>query len=682
MDASILTEGSVRRIRDSADSNNNDKSYRPVMQAINVKTVAGGSAGNPRYRVVLSDGSLFVQGMLATQMAHLVQSGQLRENSVIRVDDFMKNDVAGRPIVILLRAEVLSGSEPHCQFPDPGGRIGNPVDHNSAAAGAAAGAPAAPAASAQAQPLYRPLNNSTNGTSGGYGGNQEQKQPGQFGTPGGGGTNPYGGSSSSQQRNSYGGGGGGGGAPIGRMSTGDGAPITSIKNLNMYNNRWTIRARVTSKSDVRTWSNARGEGSLFSVELLDASGVDIRATFFKEAVDRFYNMLQVGSVYRLGGGRLKVANAQYNTCQSQFEITFDQNSEIHLDNSGDDGSIRRKNYDFVKIADIEGRREGTYVDVAAVVKGVGDVATLVSKKSGQELIKCDVTLVDDTSTEITMTVWGEGAKSAATALAGNPVVAVRRARVSEYGGRTLSASGGVDGVDTRPPDDLPEIQAVRRWWESSGGNLGASRSLSSAGGGGGKRDSLAERKCVAAIKEENLGHGGGGMGDGKPDWLSFKATVQFLKKDREGGAWYTACPNSEEPCKNRYKVTQTTDGQYYCEKCAGTFDRCVRRWIFSGVVEDSTGSTWVSFFNEQAEQLLGGGVTADDVYRESYEGDFNQDAYESVFAKGLHTEWIMKCKVKSELVNDESRIKTSVYSLHPVDYAKEANELLAEIGKF
>lgn len=33
--------------------------------------------------------------------------------------------------------------------------------------------------------------------------------------------------------------------------------------------RWTVKARVTQKSDIKVWSNARGEGKLFSVTLMD-----------------------------------------------------------------------------------------------------------------------------------------------------------------------------------------------------------------------------------------------------------------------------------------------------------------------------------------------------------------------------------------------------------------------------
>jgi len=53
-----------------------------------------------------------------------------------------------------------------------------------------------------------------------------------------------------------------------------------------------IKARVTSKTPVRTWANARGEGKLFSMDLIDESG-EIRATAFKEQCDKYYDMIEV-----------------------------------------------------------------------------------------------------------------------------------------------------------------------------------------------------------------------------------------------------------------------------------------------------------------------------------------------------------------------------------------------------
>ncbi len=65
-----------------------------------------------------------------------------------------------------------------------------------------------------------------------------------------------------------------------------------IRDITPYNSKCTIKARVTNKSVVRTWSNSRGDGKLFSVDLLDESG-EIRATGFNNAVDQFYELLKV-----------------------------------------------------------------------------------------------------------------------------------------------------------------------------------------------------------------------------------------------------------------------------------------------------------------------------------------------------------------------------------------------------
>lgn len=51
---------------------------------------------------------------------------------------------------------------------------------------------------------------------------------------------------------------------------------------------------MTNKSAVQTWSNSRGEGKLFRLDLVDGSG-EIRLTAFEEQVDKFYDYIQVFS---------------------------------------------------------------------------------------------------------------------------------------------------------------------------------------------------------------------------------------------------------------------------------------------------------------------------------------------------------------------------------------------------
>lgn len=511
-----------------------------------------------------------------------------------------------------------------------------------------------------AAPMYNRTNNSNpyGGIKNNSNGSPPMKSSNPYSSPSN--RNPY----NSGQSPAFGRGGGGGNAPIvHQQSGGAGGPrVTPISQINMYQNRITIKGRVTLKGDVRTWSNAKGEGTLMSIEVLDASGTDIRLTMFKEAVTKFDPYFVVGDVYTITGGRLKIANAKYNTCKSQYEMTIDQNTEVAKCEDAKD--IKTQMFEFVKISNLEQMEENSKADIIGIIQEVGEVQSLTSKKNGQELLKSEVTLIDDTGVQVRLTLWGKEAQSAAQKLAGQPVAAIRRARVSDYGGKTLS--GGAVFVEP----DVPETEDIRRWWTSQGSRSAPVKSLSSSGGGG-RMDNFNDRKSIADIKNQHLG-----KGNTKGDYLTFKAHFTFLKKDKEGGAWYTACPNKEDPCRNRCKINLTTDGNYQCDRCNGTFPDCNRKWIFSGTVADGMGSTWVSIFDEQAQQLLG--TTADDMFKQF---ETNQDFYDATFSKAAFSEWIFKCRVKEEMVNDEPRMKAQVVKMEPVNYVTECRDMIAALER-
>lgn len=91
-------------------------------------------------------------------------------------------------------------------------------------------------------------------------------------------------------------------------SISDGRATIPISALSPYQNKWVIKARVTAKSAIRTWSNAKGEGKLFSMDLMDESG-QIRVTAFRDIVDKFYDMIEVSFHFH--------SNKQINECQRE-----------------------------------------------------------------------------------------------------------------------------------------------------------------------------------------------------------------------------------------------------------------------------------------------------------------------------------------------------------------------------
>merc|ERR1712226_942020 len=143
------------------------------------------------------------------------------------------------------------------------------------------------------------------------------------------------------------------------------ATIFPISSLTPYQNKWCIRARVTNKSDIRRWSNSRGEGHLFSMDLLDESG-EIRATAFNEQCDKYYNTIEVGKLYYITSCTLKPANKQYSTLKNDYELTFSEASELIPCNDKDTASIPRTQFNFAQLGQITAEHKDETVDVIGI----------------------------------------------------------------------------------------------------------------------------------------------------------------------------------------------------------------------------------------------------------------------------------------------------------------------------
>ena len=103
--------------------------------------------------------------------------------------------------------------------------------------------------------------------------------------------------------------------------------VYPIEAVSPYQSKWTIKARVTHKSEIKTWSNTKSEGKLFTVHFLDESG-EIRATGFNQEVDQFYEVLQEGQVYYVSKCRVGMAKKQFSTIPNDYELTINRDTEI------------------------------------------------------------------------------------------------------------------------------------------------------------------------------------------------------------------------------------------------------------------------------------------------------------------------------------------------------------------
>ncbi|KAL7554100.1 hypothetical protein ACHAWF_017496 [Thalassiosira exigua] len=103
-DPMSTTAGAVARMLYMSDSYE-DPTFTPVVQVLHIKRLENknGNGDGERWKIVLSDGDLYLYGMVAPQLVPEVHSGEIARYSLLRVDEFIVHtSQSGLKVLILL----------------------------------------------------------------------------------------------------------------------------------------------------------------------------------------------------------------------------------------------------------------------------------------------------------------------------------------------------------------------------------------------------------------------------------------------------------------------------------------------------------------------------------------------------------------------------------------------------
>lgn len=92
----MLPRHAERRLQPMPPSSLSTAAPLALLPPAGLKALRAAGDGSTRFRVLLSDGRHSHPAMLATGLSHLVTAGALREGGILRVDDFMCQDIHGK----------------------------------------------------------------------------------------------------------------------------------------------------------------------------------------------------------------------------------------------------------------------------------------------------------------------------------------------------------------------------------------------------------------------------------------------------------------------------------------------------------------------------------------------------------------------------------------------------------
>lgn len=438
-------------------------------------------------------------------------------------------------------------------------------------------------------------------------------------------------------------------------------PIFPVSELSPYHQKWTIKARVTSKSQTRTFRKGSGDGKVFSVDLLDAEGGEVRASFFNEAADMYSSVLEVGKVFRLSGGNVKIANRQYNATNNSYELSFDRNARIEADS--DDTAIATIRYNFVDLRTLQSKNLPCNVDLCAVVKSYRESTSLTSK-AGAELTKRDLVICDDTGNSLVLTLWGEEAKRKDSEFDGHPVVAVKGVRVSDFNERSASINNG--SLVALNPSNLPEAERLKKWW-AQGGSSAELHSLTTSRGGAGGLGRNAKEMSLSEVRQAST------MMGSVPEFYSTVARlrmVQTSKKGEKAQLYYTACGEKKEnglPCNRKVG----DDGVcQVCNKQVQTAVRLMTRCQFT----DATDALWLGTFDNGAQSVLG--CTGEELQKKERDGGKLETLLQPRY---YAAPFRLTIRAKMETFNNENRPDCRVVDARPIPLPEHGRMMLKEV---
>ncbi|CAG9531562.1 unnamed protein product [Cercopithifilaria johnstoni] len=379
------------------------------------------------------------------------------------------------------------------------------------------------------------------------------------------------------------------------------ANVTPIKLLTPYCKNWRLCIKVTSVDEIRC---IRGQ-HIFSFLAVDDGGVEIRVSAFGDTAYRTATLIFPEQMYYITRASVKMVCRRYSRNQHDMEVVLRPDSEVTKCMDRPHILSPKVNFEFVRIHNLPSFID-TEIDVLGTVIGIGEMKQLKSK-TGDELQKRDIQIVDDSSYYVTISLWGQKAKIFPNEQYQH-ILAAKGLLVRNFQG-TISLVSMTSSKLVHNPH-FPEANALQFWYSENKDKTFKPVSMNQV-------SSFQQHRWIKQLKPSLNGH-----------FFNLTAMISSIFTEN---AVYKGCLI----CKKKLLVEKNGD-LYICPKC-GICNEYKYYYTLHMELFDFTGTVHVTAFDDCAQKLVG--EQADEVAKFL---KFDSDRYQLSFKNVLFKPYMFR----------------------------------------
>jgi len=273
---------------------------------------------------------------------------------------------------------------------------------------------------------------------------------------------------------------------------------------------------------------------------------------------------------------------------------------------------------------------------------------------------------------VELTLWADKAENFSHAE--GTVFLAKNLRVTEYMGKKGLTVAHNSQTDFNPSN--AEAKELLSWYQKRRQEIlnGGAPSISSSDFGDGGVNRTTPHGTLQEIAEEvgQLSAEGAGT---KFVYKKVVCTLFWIKHDEGTTLYYRAVPLPTQ----RHKVVER-NGKYFCQATNTEYDTYIPRFVLSVLGSDSSGTQFLSVFDDFGPSILGVDAKTVEQLREG--PNSNEQQFNAIFASAVHQRWVLKLKANEEVYGDSQKLKLTIIGVEKPDYAQLSRNIIASIKNY